>query len=176
MRKMFVALLSSIAFASFTNDVFAAAPPIGGVVDIGVPDGIAVGVVAKPYINWARLNVSATYNGMAPGVRGGLTLDPIKFPIGLSLTGEVGHSFEGKLPSFDMPSLSYTYENLHLGLEMGNRDSVRFFIHAGPTWMQATSGNLQSFVSPSDKSIHFSNPDVSLRVMPTAKLGIVFFF
>ncbi len=149
---------------------------VGMQLDLGVPDGAALGVVVRPKLNWLRLNVSGTYNVLAPGIRGGLTLDPIKFPIAPTFTLEGGHAFEGKLPGVEMPGISYDYLNIHGGLEFGSRDSFRFFIHGGPTYMGVHTSNFADSVGNTDKSITISDPTVSIRLIPTAKLGFALLF
>lgn len=150
---------------------------VGMQMDLGVPDGAALGVVVRPKLNWLRLNVSGTYNAISPGIRGGLTLDPIKFPIAPTLTFEGGHSFRGSIPGVDsVPDLSYSYVNLHGGLEFGSRDSWRFFIHAGPSWLSAQTYNFSDSIGNKDQSLTVSDPNVSARVFPTAKLGFAVYF
>ncbi len=144
---------------------------------MGVPDGVGLGIVVRPKLNWLRLNLSGTYNVMAPGIRGGFTLDPIKFPVAPTFTLEGGHAFEGRLPgSKDLPSFSYDYLNLHGGLEFGKRDSFRFFIHAGPTFMNAYTSNFAESIGNANKSIYISDPTISVRLIPTAKLGFTLMF
>ncbi len=150
---------------------------VGMQVDVGVPDGAAVGVVVRPKLNWLRLNLSGTYNVLSPGIRGGFTLDPIKFPIAPTLTLEGGHSFKGTVPGIaSNPEVSYNYANLHLGIEFGNRDSWRFFIHGGPSWINAQTYDFENTIGNKDKSLSVSDPSVSARVFPTAKLGFALYF
>jgi hypothetical protein len=150
---------------------------VGMQFDVGAPDGVALGVVVRPYVNWARLNLSGTYNVLAPGIRGGITLDPIKFPVAPTLTFEGGRSFNGDLPGkHNLPEVGYDYMNLHLGLEFGNRDHWRFFLQGGPSWLHVTTGNFQSVVGSSDASLVIGNPTANVAILPTAKLGFAYFF
>jgi hypothetical protein len=151
---------------------------VGMQFDLGVPDGAALGVVVRPYVNWARLNLSGTYNGMAPGIRGGVTLDPIKFPVAPTLTFEGGHAFDGSVPGTgtSLPKFDYDYANLHLGLEFGNRDRWRFFLQGGPSWLHVNTNDFQSVVGSSDASLRIGNPTANVSVIPTAKLGFALYF
>jgi hypothetical protein len=175
--KFFGFILSSLLF---TTSAFAEEPRfryVGAQVDVGVPDGAAIGVVVRPKLNWLRLNLSGTYNAMALGIRGGFTLDPIKFPVAPTFTLEGGHAFEGKVPGQDtIPAFSYDYLNLHGGLEFGGRDSFRFFIHAGPTFMSVHTSNFADSIGNVNRSISISDPTVSVRLIPTAKLGFAILF
>ncbi len=147
--------------------------------DLGVPDGAAFGLVFRPYVDWLRLHVSGTYNGLSGGVRGGLTLDPINFPMAPTLTVEGGHSFEGKFPGItNMPAFGYDYVNLHLGLEFGKRDVWRFFFQGGPTWMHVTSSDFQtgSGSGSGSGSTTTGNPTMSGWVCPSLKFGFTVYF
>lgn len=150
---------------------------VGMQFDVGIPDGVALGVSVHPVVDWARLNLSGTYNGLSPGIRGGITLDPINFPMAPTLTLEGGHAFEGKVPGVDkVPSFDYNYLNLHLGLEFGNRRSWRFFLQGGPSWVHVQTHNFQAVVNSNDPSLSISDPSANGAVVPTAKLGFVLFF
>jgi hypothetical protein len=152
------------------------APPrhrtLGITTDLGVPDGAAVGLVVRPVFDWLRLGAAGTYNGMAPGVRVGATFDPIAFPIAPTFTVEGGHSWEGKLPISGAPTLSYTYANFHLGIEVGNRASFRFFLRGGASWLDGSTANFQS----GGGSAGFANPSYHGWLAPTGKLGFAAYF
>jgi hypothetical protein len=139
--------------------------------DVGVPDGAGFGLVFRPYVDWLRLHLVQTYNGLAGGVRGGFTFDPINFPVAPTITLEGGHSFKGKLPGVDMPAIGYDYANLHLGLEFGKRNIWRFFVHGGITWAHVITSDFQSF-NGGPGSI--GNPMLNL-MGPSAKIGFTFY-
>jgi len=149
--------------------------PLGAQIDVGVPDGAAAGLVVRPQ-DWLRLNASITYNAIAPGVRGGITLDPIDFGIAPTMTAEAGFSGQGKVPGGkNTPDVGYDYINLHLGLEFGNRHTWRFFLHGGPTYIHLNTGNFQNTVGfPSGLII--GNPTANVWFTPTVKLGFALFF
>jgi len=152
---------------------------VGAQLDLGVPDGAAFGMVVKPRWYWLGVGLSGTYNGFAPGVRGSVKLDPIKFPIRLTLTGELGHSFEGNasaLAKTDLPGFSYTYANLQPGIEIGSNNGFSFFVHAGPTWMNLQTNGFQRTVLKEDSDVVVSDPHGSFTIFPTVKLGFVLLF
>ena len=148
---------------------------VGFQTDVGAPDGATLGLVVRPYFDWVRLTGSGTYNGVAPGYRVGLTLDPMPWAAGLTLTAEHGQAFDGTVPVSTHPTVGYDYNNLHLGLEFGQRDVWRFFIHGGPTYISGHVGGFQALVKPSDNSITLGDRTFSGWV-PSAKLGFTYYF
>lgn len=142
--------------------------------DAGAPDGVALGVIVRPSLNWLRLNASGTWNYLSYGVRGGLTLDPINFPIAPTLTVEGGHFFYGTIPSEQL-QVSYDYLNLHGGLDFGKRDVIRFFIHGGVSYMNVYTKNFSTLFNHSD-TITLSDPTFSVRAAPSLKVGIFYLF
>lgn len=145
--------------------------------DLGVPDGAGIGVVVRPTVDWLRLGLSLTYNGLAPGLRLGATLDPIDYPIVPTLTLEAGTAFGGTVPILDKsPGIGYDYLNLHLGLEGGVRDVWRFFLHLGPTWINFRTSNYNQLLADKDQSIMLSNPHGSAALFPCIKLGFTKYF
>lgn len=183
MRKSIVSTLIAIGIITFVSIAAAEANEsktnhFGAQLDVGVPDGIAFGVVVKPKWYWLQTNLSATHNVLAPGVRVGIKLDPIKFPIRLSFTGELGYSFEGSMSRIEThtPRINYTYVNLHPGLEIGSNNGFSFFLHAGPTWMNIQSSDAQSSFRPGDSSVSISNPHANVWLIPSAKFGFTYLF
>jgi hypothetical protein len=149
--------------------------PVGVQLDLGAPDGAAAGVVVRP-LAWMRVGGSATYNGLAPGGRIGLTIDPANYWLSPTLTVEGGAAFSGRVPHLNnSPDINDEYCNLHLGLDFGAHNSVRFFIHAGPSFIKTNVSNIGPIVG-ADSSFTFSNPHASAVVLPTAKFGFVFLF
>jgi hypothetical protein len=148
---------------------------VGMIMDLGVPDGVALGLVFRPQFDWLRLAAAGTYNGMAPGVRLGVTIDPIAFPIAPTLTVEGGHYWEGRLPMInDAPSLSYSYANFHFGLEAGNRATYRFFVRGGASWIEGSTANFQSTAGGGGPAI--GNPSFNGWLAPSGKIGFAAYF
>jgi hypothetical protein len=149
--------------------------------DLGAPDGAALGLVVSPGLYWLKLVPSITTNGLGIGWRAGVTLDPVWFAIGPSLTFEYGRyktldlSFTGK----DLPDLTYEYVNLQGGLEIGSPNVFRFFIHAGPSWVWASTRDLPEwmkrqnvFEGTSTTLDSMSEVKAQAVILPTIKIGV----
>lgn len=147
----------------------------GMVFDVGAPDGVAAGLVVRPVIDWARLEGAITYNAMAPGIRGGFTLDPIDFGVAPTFTFEGGHAWNGKVPGMTNPiGVQYNYANLHLGLEFGNRNAWRIFLRGGMSYLDLQTSNFTGAVTVGN-GITLSNPTFDGWV-PSGKLGFSIYF
>ena len=147
---------------------------LGFSMDFGVPDGAALGMVVRPAFNWLRLEAAATFNGAAPGARLGLTLDPVPWVLAPTLTAEGGHTWDGPVPGMqNSPSVGYDYANFHFGLEFGHRESLRFFLRGGASWVDVHTAN---FHEGAGSGVVAQNPSFIGWVAPTAKLGFAQFF
>lgn len=150
---------------------------LGFQVDVGVPDGFGAGVSIRPEPSWLRLNLSGTFNGIAPGIRGGITLDAVDRNVSPSFTLEAGHAFAGVVPGVDRsPNVGYDYCNLHVGLEFGKRNRWRFFVHAGPSFVSGNVSNIGPIMNGVDHSTTLIDPTVNGWLIPTAKIGFAMFF
>ena len=180
MRKLLVLAsvlsLLSISSVSFADEAKKEEKPrhrwVGLQLDVGVPDGAAAGVVVSPYFYWLKTTASYTNNYFTSGGRLGVTLDPIKFPVGLTFTTEYG--FTGKFNASDvvgenLPTTSYQYVNFHPGLEFGSPNGFRFFLRGGPTHLWADTHNFNEIVN--NKSLTVSDPSAKVWLTPTFKLG-----
>ena len=147
----------------------------GMTMDVGLPDGAALGLVVRPKFDWLRLGAAVTHNGMGPGVRLGVTLDPLQYAVAPTLTVEGGHCFAGTVPGVQgSPSIGYDYANFHLGLEFGNRSTFRFFFRGGASWVNMSSAQAQNSVINNGSTI--LNPSYTGWVAPSAKLGFALYF
>jgi hypothetical protein len=141
--------------------------------DVGVPDGAALTFLVRPYLSWLRVGGAVTHNGIAPGVRGSVTIDPIAFPLAPTLTVEGGHYWEGNLPIVkDSRTVGYDYANFHLGLEVGNRETFRFFLRGGASWVDVSSGPGAPVTTGATMGI----ASYSGWLAPSAKLGFAAYF
>jgi hypothetical protein len=138
--------------------------------DVGVPDGAALGLVVRPRYDWLRIGAAVTHNGMAPGARLGVTFDPIVFPMAPTFTVEGGHYWEGTLPMVkNSPAIGYNYANFHLGLEAGSRAAFRFFLRGGVSWVDVRTAHFQGAAGTSGSGI--GDPSYSGWLAPSGKLG-----
>lgn len=168
-------------------------PKLGLGLDAGVPDGVAVSGVYRPF-RWLRTELGGSYNMISKGVRGGVTLLP--FGMGPSATLEAGRYFEGDANGIAakftggssdnaiLQRIGYDYANAHLGLDFGMRRVV-FFIHGGLSYIRANIHNINSEISggmaagdmgsTGGTTVSF-NQDPSVRIItPSVKLGFVFY-
>lgn len=146
---------------------------IGPQFDVGIPDGLVLGVAFRP-INQLRLVASGTY-ALGPGIRGEATFDPIVFPVAPTLTVDVGRDFGSRVPFIGTksPHIDYWYTNFQLGLEFGNRNSWRFFLRGGPTWIDLHAQQLNNLIA--DSSLKISDAEAKGWI-PSAKVGFVLLF
>lgn len=159
----------------------------GLTLDFGVsgmlPDaGLLLGFVPK---DWVRLNFGVGYNGLAPGVRAGVSLvSPVFFPFTAAL--ECGHYFDGDANRalhwfgrddeiLALKAFSYDYLNLLGGLTL-TVGRVGVYLLGGVTWMSATITNFQQTVNQSTNvGLVASDPKATYRG-PSAKLGVFFHY
>jgi hypothetical protein len=180
MKKLLIGMLAAGTMLTATSAMADEQPErfrfLGVGFDAGAPDGVALGVVGRvPNIHWLRLELAAT-RALAFGVRGSATLDPFKFPVGLTLTTDLGHSFDGTVPGVDKsPSIGYTYFNLQPGIELGGRDSFRFFLRAGLSYIAGSAGNFQQVLNTSSGTT-VGDPSFHGWVAPSAKIGLNWLF
>ncbi|HEY4012149.1 MAG TPA: hypothetical protein VGM06_02325 [Polyangiaceae bacterium] len=180
---------SSPSAATQVDKAPAAASPrhrtFGMTMDVGVPDGAALGIVVRPRFDWLRIAGAVTHNGIAPGVRFGVTLDPIDFPIAPTLTVEGGHYWQGTIPGIsESPTVGYNYANIHLGLEIGSRSNFRFFLRGGVSYLDVSASNINmgsnGTVAANGASAMsgsgIGNPSFSGWVAPSGKLGFSLYF
>jgi hypothetical protein len=138
-------------------------------------------------LTWMRAAAGVGHNLVRPGVKASVSLvNPLWFP--LSLTGELGHFFEGNvndaLKRFAgqdtnlavLERVSYQFANALLGLELGSRRAT-FYIRGGVTAMRMNLKNFDQIVKDAvkDDRARSSEPRLSYRG-PTAKLGLVVYF
>lgn len=179
MRKIFTALsmvaaLSIPTMASARED-YPEQLRLGPSFDFGTPSGVGLGVAAElPYMHFLKWDVSATYL-LSPGVKGGVLVDPIRFPVAPVLDLDVGYQSSFTVPKMsDSPSASFSYEDIRAGLAFGRRDHVRLFLLGGETHVDGNVSNLTgTFTLPAGVQVagaHFSG------WVPSVKLGLSVLF
>lgn len=156
-------------------------------IDVGIsgvlPD-VGLLLVGRP-ARWGHLQLGVGYNGLAPGIRGGLTLiNPFVIPV--SFTWEAGHYFEGDAnravhwvdssaqSNAALERFGYDYMNLLGGLSIGDGDFA-FHLRFGVTWMRTTiHGFEQSVREATELNLTASDPTVHYRG-PALKVGFDYF-
>lgn len=171
----------------------------GAMIDAGVPDGIGVSLVGRPW-KWLRLQFGGNYTGFSGGIHGGVTfLPPIFFPILPSLSIEAGHTFEGDVNQLIhafvqswtnspwLQHIDYDYVNGHLGLEFGSQNRFIFFIHGGVSYVHGVLHNFKDKLDASQSGSSSSSGGTSVTgvqghdpvfdlVVPSGKLGFIVYF
>jgi hypothetical protein len=121
-------ILAVIALALSTGTAIADSP-LGVQADVGLPDGGGVALVVRP-ISRVRIHAGAGHNGIAPGMRAGLTLAPLRTWFSPIVAADIGRYREGDIPMFEGNRAGYEYAAGRVGIEIG-RERVTFFLHGG---------------------------------------------
>ena len=159
---------------------------LGVASDVGMPDGLNVGLVVAP-VDWLRLGLSAGSNSASLDYRGGLSFVPMGW--GPSFSFEVGHCntaattgvirYFFSVPSWVEPyvqQLGYTYFNAHVGYDwtIGN---VTLFAHGGYTYLRGTVRAPQPVViDKSNTSVTIAQDGSVYAHTMSAKVGLIYMF
>lgn len=161
---------------------------VGVMTDVGLPDAGSLSLVIRP-VRDLRVDVGAGYNGVGPGVRGGLTWALVSWWVTPTVSVGGGKFFEGNAngvarvitsdAGYSSPLLDrvgYDYEYARLGLEFG-RGSATFFIHAGFGRM---TGDVHDIAEASTQAmsthVSISSSDAQVAIWgASADLGLIFY-
>src|SRR5688572_24112483 len=94
MARGFVLVLALAAAIASPAATAQAEGWLGVTVDAGVPDGASAAVVVRP-VSRLRLHAGATHNAISTGMRGGITLSPLRTWFSPTLSLDVGAYPEG---------------------------------------------------------------------------------
>lgn len=152
---------------------------LGFSLDVGVPSGIALGLVLHPNTDYLSLGVAFTENVLSPGVRGSIQFDPFaalpRLPIGLFLDLQGGYAADGVVPghSNNLPAIGYDYLNMYGGVRLGKLSGFHWVFEAGPSYIHATTNNFQVVLNGSsvDQNLKLGNPTINAWVLPTFITG-----
>ena len=160
---------------------------LGVTLDAGVPDGAAAAVVVRP-ISRIRLHAGPTHNAISTGVRGGITLAPLRTWFSPTLSLDAGTYPEGDanplarkvsgdatFSSAMLERVGYRYANAHLGLELG-RERATFYIHAGASYITTRLRNLDSASENGATMVTFTQDPVVNVWTVSARLGVIVYF
>jgi hypothetical protein len=170
-----VATMTCVGVASADENSF----NLGMNFDLSAPSGAALGLDARlPYLPWFKVGVSGTY-ALAPGVRGNILVDAIKFPIAPVLNVDVGHQFPITAPGVSgNPTVDFNYLDLQGGLALGSRDGFRFMLLAGMSYLDGGAHNVQGAINSNNNSgttLVVGDPNFH-GWAPNAKLGFTLLF
>ncbi len=166
------------------------APRWGLDVEGGLPEGLAPSAVFRP-VPQIRLFAGPAWNYVGWGVQGGVTLLPWQLGVSPLLSIEGGRYFSADasflarsssgVPQELEPLLkhvSYDYAAVHVGIELGARDSFAFTIRAGLAYVSAVAKGTATTSGTSANgpyTLSFTDPHVTGTV-PSVKLGVQLWF
>lgn len=144
--------------------------------DIGLPSGVALGVVGRvPQVPWFKLGLAAT-GTLMPGIRGNVMFDPIKFGVAPVANIDLGHQFPFAIPGVkNSPDIGFSYVDLNAGLAFGNRDKFRFLLLSGYSYLFGSASNFQALITSAPKGLTLANPTFTGWI-PNLKLGFEWLF
>ena len=162
-------------------------PWLGAKLDVGVPDGLGVSVLIRPW-SFLRFEAGVLENGFAPGIRGGLAFTPVHSWVTPVLALEAGHYFAGNAngiakkvsgnPNFSsgfLNSVQYDFGNAHLGLEFGSFRRFVFFVHSGLTRVIAHDSSFAEGLQGQAGGGWTSGPATVHANSYSAKLGFILY-
>ncbi len=122
----------------------------GGMLDLGVPDGLMASFVYRPHTELRAL-FGIGHNSNSPGLRAGLQWSPWQALLAPYLALEAGHYFRADTPDWmrdlaqsaglkdkTLESVGYQYGNGHLGVAIGGK-SLRFCLQMGVSFVRAST-------------------------------------
>lgn len=170
-----IAALMLTSASAFADEAKPVPFKLGMEFDLSVPSGVALGLEARlPHVPWFKVGLAGT-GTLAPGIRGNVLIDPIKFPIAPVANIDVGHQFSFKAPGVsNSPSFAFSYCDLQGGLGLGSRDGFRFMLMAGFSYLDGNAHNFQG-VLPATKGLTVGDPHFTGWI-PNAKLGFSLLF
>jgi hypothetical protein len=187
MTRGFVLVHTLLAAIALPSAAHAEAGWLGVTVDAGVPDGASAAVVVRP-VSRLRLHAGATHNAISTGMRGGITLAPLRTWFSPTLSLDVGTYPEGDanplarkvtgdamFSSAMFERVGYSYANAHLGFEFG-RERATFYIHAGASYITTKIKNLDAASDDSSTMVTFTQDPVVNVWTVSARLGVIVYF
>jgi hypothetical protein len=159
---------------------------VGLKLDAGGPDGLGASVLLRP-ASFLRFEVGGTTDLAAPGVRAGIAIS-VPWYVSPALCVEAGHQWPGDLNkvvasiSGSDPRLallkrfSYSYANLHAGLELGNPNWLMLTFHAGYSYFVTRTSGLADYVAQQDPALRVAGEATIRAWVPSAKVGLLFYF
>ena len=161
---------------------------LGLSLDAGVPDGASATLLYRPW-KYVRFGGGMLYNYVGYGVLGSVSVLPY-FPVAPSLTLEAGHYFDAnaasRISQFThvddnlkplLQRVGYTFVNAQLGLEFGHPNWFVLFVRGGLSrvWLSSSDAAKVVVTTSDGTRVTFADPSARLGI-PTAKLGLMFFF
>jgi hypothetical protein len=161
----------------------------GLVIDGGLPNGVGASAFVSPW-RPLRLEVGASYNLLAFGVRGGVTVIPFELRVAPVLHAYVVHAFGGdatglvsrfaRLDATEellLRDVSYDHVGVELGVELAVSRRVALFARAGLGWFRASVTGFQAAVRATRPGSTLEAEDPVVRgTVPTVSVGTTLAF
>jgi hypothetical protein len=159
---------------------------VGLKLDAGGPDGLGASLLLRP-LSFLRLEAGGTTDLAAPGVRAGFAIS-VPWYVSPALCVEAGHQWPGDLNKVAarfsgsdpriglLQRFSYSYANLHAGLELGNPNWFMFTLHAGYSYFVTRTSGLQAFIAEQDPALRVAGEATLRAWVPSAKVGLLVYF
>lgn len=161
----------------------------GVLLDVGVPDGVAVSAVVRP-LEWLRLNGGITSNTLSFGLRGGISLVPLSTLVSPSLNADFGHYFDtsynklvdrlggsGFQTQAPIEDVGYNYASASVGLEVGSPNRFAAYLRVGLSYASLSIEDAEALLQDVADDPDITAKPLSLRfTTPSIKLGFLFYF
>lgn len=161
----------------------------GVLLDVGVPDGIAVSAVVRP-LEWLRLNGGITSNTLSFGLRGGISLVPLSSIVSPSFNADFGHYFDtsynklvdrlggsGLQTQAPIEDVGYNYASASVGLEVGSPNRFAAYLRVGLSYASLSIDDAEALLQDVADDPDITAKPLSLRfTTPSIKLGFLFYF
>lgn len=159
---------------------------VGLKLDAGGPDGLGAALLLRP-ASFLRFEAGGTTDLAAPGVRAGVAIS-VPWYVSPALCVEAGHQWPGDLNKVVarfsgsdprvalLRRFSYSYANLHGGLELGNPNWFMFTLHGGYSYFVTRTSGLGAYVAEKDPALRVAGEATLHAWVPSAKVGVLFYF
>jgi len=161
---------------------------LGALVDAGLPDGLGVSFVWRPF-SLLRVQAGALTNTASAGVRGAVTFVPFTWYVAPSLTLEGGHLAEGdinglvldalsgpKVPKYGFTRMSYDFYGAQVGLEVGLPNRILLLVQGGLSRVNASLGTSTQSVATASGTARLDAGTIKIgATLPSAKIGLLVF-
>jgi hypothetical protein len=162
---------------------------LGLSVDAGIPDGLAVSAVVRPWA-WLRLHGGVTSNTLSYGLRAGVSWVPLQRAVSPSLNVDVGHYFDadynklvdrlGSTPlktDATIDDVGYDYASASVGVEVGSPQRFAAYLRLGLSYSTLQIDNTEGLLQDVTDDADITSTPMDLRfTSPAVKLGVVLFF
>jgi hypothetical protein len=156
---------------------------------VGFPEFAVAGLVVRP-LSWLRVGADFTFNYVGYGLRGEVTLAPIRWYVSPTLNLAYGRYLQmdatkaGNIPvevQGLVSKVGYQYASATLGFELGNQRHGMLVLKVGASWIQIDAPGTATFDATasggsSSTRTTLEATGVTLKgLAPTASLGWIIF-